>query len=31
MNTAAFIMFLVIVAATLLITYWASKKNDIRK
>ncbi|MBP2002001.1 cation/acetate symporter [Paenibacillus shirakamiensis] len=27
MNTAAFSMFLVIVAFTLLITYWASKKN----
>ncbi|GAA0135230.1 sodium/solute symporter [Paenibacillus sp. YSY-4.3] len=28
MNTAAFIMFLVIVALTLVITYWASKKNN---
>ncbi|GAB6991089.1 solute symporter family protein [Paenibacillus pini] len=27
MNTAAFSMFLVIVAFTLMITYWASKKN----
>lgn len=26
MNTAAFIMFLAIVALTLVITYWASKK-----
>ncbi|MUG47038.1 cation acetate symporter [Paenibacillus woosongensis] len=28
MNTAAFIMFLAIVALTLVITYWASKKNN---
>ena len=28
MNTAAFIMFLVIVAFTLVVTYWASKKTN---